>query len=58
LPWIEISEIELRLQHPQEALRAAEEATQRASDSSAAHNALAQALQTLGEKEKAAKEVT
>jgi hypothetical protein len=41
---------ELRLQHPQEALRAAEEATQRASDSSAAHNAMAEALQTLGER--------
>jgi hypothetical protein len=34
----------------------AEEATQRASDSSAAHNAVAEALQTLGEKEKAAEE--
>ena len=57
LPWIEISEIELRLQHLQQSLRAAEEAVQRAPDSSASHKALAQPLQALGEKEKAAEEL-
>ncbi len=57
LPWIEISEIELHLQHPQEALHAAEEAVQRAPDSSASHAALGQVLQALGRKEKAAAEL-
>jgi tetratricopeptide (TPR) repeat protein len=58
LPWIEISEIELRSQRPQEALRAAEEAVRLAPDSSASHKALAQVLQQLGNKEKAAEELT
>jgi tetratricopeptide (TPR) repeat protein len=58
LPWIEISQIELRLQHPQEALRAAEEAVKRESNSSTSHKALAHALQVLGEKEKAVEELT
>ncbi len=57
LPWIEISQIEVRLQHPQEALRAAEEAVQRSPDSSAAHKTLADTLQALGKKEKAAAEL-
>jgi len=57
LPWIEISQLELHLQHSQEALRAAEEAVQRTPDSSASHQALGQALQALGKKEKAAAEL-
>jgi tetratricopeptide (TPR) repeat protein len=58
LPWIEISQLELRLQHPQEALHAAEEAVQRSPDSSASRKALGQALQALGRKEKAAEELS
>ncbi|MHB8218188.1 MAG: tetratricopeptide repeat protein [Candidatus Sulfotelmatobacter sp.] len=57
LPWIEISQLELRLQHPQEALHAAEQAVQRSPDSAASHNMLGQALQALGRKEKAATEL-
>jgi tetratricopeptide (TPR) repeat protein len=57
LPWIEISQLELRLQHPQEALHAAEQAVQRSPDSPASHNTLGQALQALGRKEKAAAEL-
>ena len=56
-PRIEISLLQLRLQHPQEALRAAEEAVQLAPDSAAAHRALAQVLQALGKKEKAGEEI-
>jgi tetratricopeptide (TPR) repeat protein len=56
LPWIEISQLEVRLQHPQEALHAAEEAVRRAPESSAAHRGLAQVLQLLGTKDKAAAE--
>lgn len=58
LPWIEISAIELRLQHSQEAVRAAEEAVKREPDSSASHKALAQAAQALGEKARAVQELT
>ena len=57
LPWIEISQMELRLQHPQEALHAAEEAVQRSPASPASHSMLGQALQALGRKEKAAAEL-
>jgi len=57
LPWIEISQLEVHLQHSQEALHAAEEAVERAPDSSASHRALAQVLQALGKKEKAAAEL-
>lgn len=57
LPRIEISQLQLRVQHPQEALRAAEEAVQLAPDSAAAHAALGQALQAAGKKEKAAEEL-
>jgi tetratricopeptide (TPR) repeat protein len=57
LPWIEISRLELRLRHPQEALHAAEEAVERASDSPASHRTLGQALQQLGRKEKAVAEL-
>jgi tetratricopeptide (TPR) repeat protein len=57
LPWIEISQLELRLQHSQEALHAAEAAVQRAPDSSASLRTLGEVLQALGKKEKAAKEL-
>jgi tetratricopeptide (TPR) repeat protein len=57
LPWIEISQLELRLGHAQQALHAAEEAVQRAPDSSAAHRKLGEVLQELGRKEKAAAEI-
>jgi tetratricopeptide (TPR) repeat protein len=53
LPWVEISQLELRLQHPQEALRAAEEAVRRAPNSPASHETLGHTLQVLGQKEKA-----
>ena len=57
LPRIEINRLQLRLQHPREALRAAEEAVQLASDSAAAHKALGQTLQALGNSERAAMEL-
>jgi tetratricopeptide (TPR) repeat protein len=57
LPWIETSQLELRLQHPQEALHEVEEAVQRAPDSPASHKALGDILQALGRKEKAAEEL-
>jgi tetratricopeptide (TPR) repeat protein len=56
LPQIEITALELRLQHPQEAIRAAEQAVRLAPDSSAAHRALAESLQAAGKKERAAQE--
>jgi tetratricopeptide (TPR) repeat protein len=57
LPWIAISQLELHLQHPQEALHAAEQAVQRTPDSSASHKTLAEVLQASGKKEKAAAEL-
>jgi tetratricopeptide (TPR) repeat protein len=57
VPWIEISQLELHLQHPQEALHAAEEAVQRSPDSSASHQTLGQAMQVLGRREKAEAEL-
>ena len=57
LPWIEISHLQLRLHHPQEAMHAAEEAVQRAPDSSASHGTLGQVLQEFGKREKAAAEL-
>lgn len=57
LPLVEISSLELRLGHPQSALRAAETAVRLAPESSAAHHALAQSLQALGQKERAAAEL-
>ena len=57
LPWIEISQLEFHLQHPQEALHAAEEAVQRSPNSSASHKTMGQVLQALGRKEKAAAEL-
>lgn len=56
LPLEQIGSLELRLKHPQEALRAAEQAARLAPDSSAAHRALAESLQAMGKKEGAAKE--
>ena len=56
LPWIEISQLEVRLHHSQSALHAAEEAVQRAPDSSAAHKTLGRVMQVLGKKEKAVEE--
>jgi tetratricopeptide (TPR) repeat protein len=57
LPWIEISQVELRLQHPQEALHAAEEAVRRSPESSISHQILGHVLQVLDRKEKAATEL-
>jgi tetratricopeptide (TPR) repeat protein len=56
LPWIEISQLELRLPHPQEALHAAKEAVQLAPDSTASHRALGGVLQVLGKSEEALEE--
>jgi len=56
-PRIEISQLQLRLQHTQEALQAAEEAVQLAPDSAAARKALGQALHAVGMKERAAEEL-
>ena len=57
LPWIAISQLELHLQHPQEALHAAEQAVQRSPDSLVSHKTLAEVLQASGRKEKAAAEL-
>jgi len=57
LPWIELSQLELRLNRPQEALRAAEQAVLRSPDSPASHQTLGQVLQVLGRKERAAQEL-
>lgn len=57
LPWIEISQLEIHLQHPQEGLHAAEEAVQRSPDSSASHKTMGQVLQALGKNDKAAAEL-
>jgi tetratricopeptide (TPR) repeat protein len=57
LPWIEISQLQLHLQRPQEALHAAEEAVQQSPNSSASHKTMGQVLQALGRKEKAAAEL-
>ena len=57
LPRIEISALELRSHTPRAALHAAETAVQLAPNSPAAHRVLAQSLQALGQKEKAAAEL-
>jgi tetratricopeptide (TPR) repeat protein len=57
LPYLEISSLELRLHHPQEALRAAQMAVRLASDSSTAHRALGASLLAVGEKERSAEEI-
>lgn len=56
-PRIETSLLQLRLKHPAEAQRAAEEAVRLDPDSSAAHRALGKALEALGKKESAEKEL-
>ena len=57
LPRIEISSLELRSRNPRGALRAAEMAVELSPNSPAAHRMLAQSLQALGQKEKAAIEL-
>jgi tetratricopeptide (TPR) repeat protein len=57
LPFVEISLLEVRLRHPHEALRAAEDAVRLAPSSQAAHRARAQSLQATGQTEKAAAEL-
>lgn len=57
LPWIEMSQLQLRLHHPPEALQAAKEAVKLASDSSAAHQALGAILRRSGDEEKARAEL-
>ena len=57
LPYIEISFLELRSHHPNNALAAAQTAVRLAPDLSTAHKALAQSLQALGQKEKSAAEL-
>jgi tetratricopeptide (TPR) repeat protein len=52
LPFLEISSLQLRQNHPQEALRAARSAVRVAPRSSAAHRAVGLSLQAAGEKEK------
>jgi tetratricopeptide (TPR) repeat protein len=56
LPWIEISHIELRLNHPQEALNGARRALAMDGSSSGAHDALAEALKADGKADEAAAE--
>jgi tetratricopeptide (TPR) repeat protein len=57
LPQIEISLLELRLQHTEDALRAAEKAVRLAPHSQATHRALEQSLQAAGKEEEAAAEL-
>jgi tetratricopeptide (TPR) repeat protein len=57
LPYIEISSLELRLRHPQSALRAAEIAVRLSPNSRAAHQALEKSLMASGQKEKALAEL-
>ena len=57
LPRIEMSQLQLRLHHPGQALLAATEAVKLEPNSSTAHRALGEALQALGESERAAEEL-
>ena len=57
LPLVQIAELELQLQHPQEARQAAEKALQLAPQSSAARQALSKSLRALGEIQKADEEM-
>lgn len=57
LPEIEISSLELRLHHPQQALQAAEIAVRLSPNSGAAHQALEESLLASGQKEKALAEL-
>jgi tetratricopeptide (TPR) repeat protein len=54
LPGTAISSLELRLHHPEEALRAAETAVRLAPESPETHRVLGESLKALGRKEKAA----
>jgi len=56
LPWIEISQLEVRSSHLQEALHAAKEAVQRAPDSTASHRTLGGVLQALGKRKESLEE--
>ena len=56
LPQIEISSLEILLQHPEDARSAAQKAVSLAPNSAAAHRALAQSLATLGKNQDAARE--
>jgi len=56
LPQIEISRLELRLNHAEEALRAAEKAVRLAPDSPATHEILGQSLSATGRRERAEEE--
>jgi tetratricopeptide (TPR) repeat protein len=58
LPYTEISSLELRLHHPEGALRAAETAVRLSPASSVVHRVLGQSLKALGRKEKAAAELS
>lgn len=57
LPRVEMSQLQLRLHHPEPASKAAAEAVKLRPKSSTAHRALGEALQALGESEKAAEEL-
>lgn len=57
LPWIEISQVHIRLHHLPQALHAAQQAAELAPDSSAAHRALGAVLQAMGRQEEAGKEL-
>jgi tetratricopeptide (TPR) repeat protein len=57
LPWIEMSQLQLHLHHPKQAVQAATEAVKLEPNSSTAHRALGEALQALGESERAAEEL-
>jgi tetratricopeptide (TPR) repeat protein len=56
LPQIEISSLDIGLQHPEEALSAAQKAVSLAPNSAAAHRALEQSLEALGKNQDAARE--
>ncbi len=57
LPYLEITSLQLRMHHPQDALRAARTAVRVAPNSAAAHRALSQGLQAAAEKDKSATEL-
>lgn len=57
LPWIEMSQLQLRLHHPEQALQAATQAVKLEPNSSTAHRALGEALQALGESGRSAEEL-
>lgn len=57
LPWTEVSQLQLRLHHAEQALQAATEGVKLEPNSSTAHRALGKALEALGENVKAAEEL-